>query len=171
MSAPNVNRHAGSDAAHASRHTDVVKVRLMTDTHRELNGVLHCVRSILVHEGPLAFFKGFGMCWGRVSASRSCASLPQIAVAHPSPAPLAGYAHDRELLGFRAPQRAVRHRPHVGKARVAIPPLWTFYTAGSVCLDLDGPQNTVITCFYLGFDAASDVQNTEYHTQNPPKKT
>lgn len=45
---------------------DVVKVRLMTDKHRQINGVVHCVKNILLHEGPLAFYKGFGMCWGRV---------------------------------------------------------------------------------------------------------
>lgn len=45
---------------------DVVKVRLMTDKHRQLNGVFHCVKTILVNEGPMAFYKGFSMCWGRV---------------------------------------------------------------------------------------------------------
>jgi hypothetical protein len=45
---------------------DVVKVRLMTDKNRQLNGVMHCVKTILVNEGPIAFYKGFGMCWGRV---------------------------------------------------------------------------------------------------------
>ena len=45
---------------------DVVKVRLMTDKTKQFHGVVHCVRTILVNEGPLAFYKGFGMCWGRV---------------------------------------------------------------------------------------------------------
>ena len=62
----------------------------MTDKHRQFNGTWHCVKNILMHEGPLAFFKGFGMCWGRVSASSRNAffsTLPLIALAHPSVAP------------------------------------------------------------------------------------
>ena len=51
-------------AEHA--HIDVVKVRLMTDKHRQLNGVIHGVKTILVNEGFMAFYKGFGMCWARV---------------------------------------------------------------------------------------------------------
>lgn len=51
--------------------SDVVKVRLMTDKNREIQGVMHCIRTILVKEGPMAFYKGFGMCWGRVSAPLS----------------------------------------------------------------------------------------------------
>ena len=50
----------------SSMYIDVVKVRLMTDKNRQLNGVFHCIKDILMHEGPLAFYKGFGMCWGRV---------------------------------------------------------------------------------------------------------
>lgn len=40
----------------------------MTDKNRQLNGVVHCVKTILVNEGPMAFYKGFSMCWGRVRA-------------------------------------------------------------------------------------------------------
>ena len=47
-------------------NVDVVKVRLMNDKHREFSGVFHCVKNVLTHEGPLAFYKGFGMCWARV---------------------------------------------------------------------------------------------------------
>ena len=47
---------------------DVVKVRLMNDKHRHIEGVVHCIKNILLHEGPMAFYKGFGMCWGRVSS-------------------------------------------------------------------------------------------------------
>lgn len=46
---------------------DVVKVRLMSDKERQLNGVMDCIRKIMAREGPLAFYKGFGMCWARVS--------------------------------------------------------------------------------------------------------
>lgn len=57
---------AGLFCSLTSNPVDVVKVRLMTDKNREINGVLHCVRTILVKEGPMAFYKGFGMCWGRL---------------------------------------------------------------------------------------------------------
>ncbi|KAI0081282.1 mitochondrial carrier [Panus rudis PR-1116 ss-1] len=57
---------AGLICSITSNPVDVVKVRLMTDKNREINGVLDCVRKIMVNEGPLAFFKGFGMCWGRL---------------------------------------------------------------------------------------------------------
>ena len=38
----------------------------MTDKHRQFNGLLHCARQVLTQEGPMAFYKGFGMCWARV---------------------------------------------------------------------------------------------------------
>ncbi|CAL1707462.1 unnamed protein product [Somion occarium] len=56
---------AGLVCSITSNPVDVVKVRLMTDKNRQLNGVLDCIKKIIVNEGPLAFFKGFGMCWGR----------------------------------------------------------------------------------------------------------
>lgn len=49
--------------------SDVVKVRLMTDKHHKFSGALDCARKVLLHEGPMAFYKGFSMCWGRVSCS------------------------------------------------------------------------------------------------------
>lgn len=48
-------------------YADVVKVRLMTDKHHEFKGAIDCARKVLLHEGPMAFYKGFSMCWGRVS--------------------------------------------------------------------------------------------------------
>ncbi|KAK7687123.1 hypothetical protein QCA50_009626 [Cerrena zonata] len=57
---------AGLFCSITSNPVDVVKVRLMTDKERKLNGVVDCIRKIMVNEGPLAFFKGFGMCWGRL---------------------------------------------------------------------------------------------------------
>lgn len=47
---------------------DVVKVRLMNDSGHVYKGVPDCVRTIMTREGPLAFYKGFGMCWARVSS-------------------------------------------------------------------------------------------------------
>jgi hypothetical protein len=46
---------------------DVVKVRVMNDKERRYKGVVDCVRQITAHEGILGFYKGFGMCWARVS--------------------------------------------------------------------------------------------------------
>ena len=61
----------------ASSPVDVVKVRLMTDKNRQLRGVFHTAKTILVNEGPMAFYKGFSMCWARVRrhllpASHNC---------------------------------------------------------------------------------------------------
>lgn len=57
---------AGLFCSITSNPVDVVKVRLMTDKNRQLHGVMHCVKTILVNEGPMAFYKGFSMCWGRL---------------------------------------------------------------------------------------------------------
>ncbi|GJE96767.1 mitochondrial carrier [Phanerochaete sordida] len=57
---------AGLCCSVMSSPVDVVKVRLMTDKNRELKGVFHGVRTILVNEGPMAFYKGFSMCWARL---------------------------------------------------------------------------------------------------------
>jgi len=57
---------AGLFCSITSNPVDVVKVRLMTDKHRQLHGVFDCIKQIMLHEGPLAFYKGFGMCWGRL---------------------------------------------------------------------------------------------------------
>jgi len=59
---------AGLFCSITSNPVDVVKVRLMTDKSRQLNGVMDCIKTILVKEGPMAFYKGFGMCWGRLGA-------------------------------------------------------------------------------------------------------
>ena len=45
---------------------DVVKVRVMNDKERKFKSVLDCVRTMLRQEGPMAFYKGFSMCWARV---------------------------------------------------------------------------------------------------------
>ncbi|KAH9832315.1 mitochondrial carrier [Rhodofomes roseus] len=57
---------AGLVCSITSNPVDVVKVRLMNDSEREFRGVSDCVRSIMTREGPLAFYKGFGMCWARL---------------------------------------------------------------------------------------------------------
>lgn len=38
----------------------------MNDKERQLSGIVDCVRKTVTREGPLAFYKGFGMCWTRV---------------------------------------------------------------------------------------------------------
>lgn len=48
---------------------DVVKVRLMNDKKHEFKGAFDCIRQVLAREGPFGFYKGFGMCWARVSPS------------------------------------------------------------------------------------------------------
>jgi hypothetical protein len=45
---------------------DVVKVRVMNDRERKFKSVFDCVRIMLRQEGPMAFYKGFSMCWARV---------------------------------------------------------------------------------------------------------
>ncbi|KAI0093315.1 mitochondrial carrier [Irpex rosettiformis] len=57
---------AGLCCSLTSSPIDVVKVRLMTDKHRQFSGMVHCARQVLTHEGPMAFYKGFGMCWARL---------------------------------------------------------------------------------------------------------
>lgn len=47
----------------------MVKVRLMNDKKHEYKGTFDCVRQIMVKEGVFGFYKGFGMCWARVSYS------------------------------------------------------------------------------------------------------
>jgi hypothetical protein len=53
----------------------VIKVRVHSDKERRYKGVFDCVRVMLKNEGPMAFYKGFGMCWARVSWS-----IPQIGI-------------------------------------------------------------------------------------------
>ncbi|TCD71641.1 hypothetical protein EIP91_007388 [Steccherinum ochraceum] len=57
---------AGFFCSVTSSPVDVVKVRLMTDKHHEFKGALDCAGKVLLHEGPMAFYKGFSMCWGRL---------------------------------------------------------------------------------------------------------
>ncbi|KAH8079444.1 mitochondrial carrier [Cristinia sonorae] len=57
---------AGFFCSVTSSPVDVVKVRLMTDKHHQFKGALDCARQVLLHEGPMAFYKGFSMCWGRL---------------------------------------------------------------------------------------------------------
>ncbi|EPT04449.1 hypothetical protein FOMPIDRAFT_1034659 [Fomitopsis schrenkii] len=57
---------AGLVCSITSNPVDVVKVRLMNDSGHMYRGVPDCVRTIITREGPLAFYKGFGMCWARL---------------------------------------------------------------------------------------------------------
>jgi len=57
---------AGLFCSITSNPVDVVKVRLMNDKAREFDGVTSCIKTIMRREGPMAFFKGFGMCWARL---------------------------------------------------------------------------------------------------------
>ncbi|KAH8976995.1 mitochondrial carrier domain-containing protein [Lactarius hatsudake] len=45
---------------------DVVKVRVMNDKEHKFGNVLDWVQTMLRQEGPMAFYKGFSMCWARV---------------------------------------------------------------------------------------------------------
>jgi len=69
---------AGFFCSVTSSPVDVVKVRLMTDKTHQFKSALDCAAKVLTHEGPMAFYKGFSMCWGRVSASR-CRRATEIA--------------------------------------------------------------------------------------------
>ncbi|CCO36436.1 Mitochondrial substrate carrier family protein ucpB AltName: Full=Solute carrier family 25 member 30 homolog [Rhizoctonia solani AG-1 IB] len=59
---------AGLVCSIASNPVDVVKVRLMNDHERMYHGVTDCVIKTLRKEGPLAYYKGFGMCWIRLGS-------------------------------------------------------------------------------------------------------
>ncbi|KAI0303464.1 mitochondrial carrier [Multifurca ochricompacta] len=59
---------AGFICSVTSNPVDVVKVRVMNDKERRYKSVLDCVRTILRQEGPMAFYKGFSMCWARLGA-------------------------------------------------------------------------------------------------------
>ncbi|QRW17680.1 mitochondrial carrier protein [Rhizoctonia solani] len=59
---------AGLVCSIASNPVDVIKVRLMNDHKRMYRGVTDCVAKTLRKEGPLAYYKGFGMCWIRLGS-------------------------------------------------------------------------------------------------------
>ncbi|KAG9114433.1 hypothetical protein FRC07_007665, partial [Ceratobasidium sp. 392] len=59
---------AGLVCSIASNPVDVIKVRLMNDRARTYNGILDCILKTTHNEGPLAFYKGFGMCWIRLGS-------------------------------------------------------------------------------------------------------
>ncbi|KAF8717735.1 Mitochondrial carrier, partial [Rhizoctonia solani] len=59
---------AGLVCSIASNPVDVIKVRLMNDHERMYRGVTDCVVKTLRKEGPLAYYKGFGMCWIRLGS-------------------------------------------------------------------------------------------------------
>ncbi|PWN91677.1 mitochondrial carrier [Acaromyces ingoldii] len=57
---------AGFVCSAASQPVDVIKVRIMQDKSRQINGAFHSLGMLLRNEGPLALYKGFGMCWARL---------------------------------------------------------------------------------------------------------
>lgn len=57
---------AGLFCSITSNPIDVVKVRLMNDKTRQFGSALDCAKKIFVGEGPMAFYKGFSMCWMRL---------------------------------------------------------------------------------------------------------
>lgn len=54
---------AGLFCSLASQPVDVIKVRVMQDRS---SNALSLVTSLLKNEGPMALYKGFGMCWARL---------------------------------------------------------------------------------------------------------
>lgn len=79
----------------------------MNDKERQFKGVLDCVKTIMVKEGPLAFWKGFTMCWARVSF------FLYFFLARFSLCALARDAYYSQLYCFRACQAPVRDQPSV----------------------------------------------------------
>ncbi|KAI0318336.1 mitochondrial carrier, partial [Amylostereum chailletii] len=59
---------AGFVCSVTSNPVDVVKVRVMNDKERQYKGVSDCIKQMVAKEGPMAFYKGFGMCWARLGA-------------------------------------------------------------------------------------------------------
>jgi len=57
---------AGFICSVTSNPVDVVKVRVMNDRELKFKSVFDCVRIMLRQEGPMAFYKGFSMCWARL---------------------------------------------------------------------------------------------------------
>ncbi|BGP53618.1 hypothetical protein JCM8202v2_001185 [Rhodotorula sphaerocarpa] len=57
---------AGFCCSATSNPIDVVKVRMMTDSSGTYRNALHCAATTLKNEGPLAFYKGFSMCFWRL---------------------------------------------------------------------------------------------------------
>ncbi|KAG8779760.1 hypothetical protein FRC12_023858 [Ceratobasidium sp. 428] len=59
---------AGLVCSITSNPVDVIKVRLMNDRVRAYNGVVDGIIKTIRNESPLAFYKGFGMCWMRLGS-------------------------------------------------------------------------------------------------------
>ncbi|TNY19132.1 mitochondrial carrier domain-containing protein [Rhodotorula diobovata] len=57
---------AGFCCSAASNPIDVIKVRIMSDKTGQYRGSVHCAALLLKNEGPLAFYKGFSMCFWRL---------------------------------------------------------------------------------------------------------
>ncbi|CAO1631443.1 unnamed protein product [Parajaminaea phylloscopi] len=57
---------AGFVCSAASSPVDVVKVRIMSTSAKTGESSLTLLSSLLRQEGPLALWKGFGMCWARL---------------------------------------------------------------------------------------------------------
>ncbi|KAM0792673.1 hypothetical protein ACM66B_002453 [Microbotryomycetes sp. NB124-2] len=57
---------AGFVCSATSSPVDVVKVRMMSSEGGKYRNALHCTAVILKNEGPLAFYKGFTMCFLRL---------------------------------------------------------------------------------------------------------
>ncbi|CAE6529868.1 unnamed protein product [Rhizoctonia solani] len=66
---------AGLVCSIASNPVDVIKVRLMNDHERMYRGVSDCIIKTLRKEGPLAYYKGFGMCWIRLGSHTTLKGL------------------------------------------------------------------------------------------------
>ncbi|PWN47650.1 mitochondrial carrier, partial [Violaceomyces palustris] len=59
---------AGFVCSVTSAPFDTVKVRLMQDKKREFKNALDCLGKLVRNEGPIALYKGFGMCWARLGS-------------------------------------------------------------------------------------------------------
>lgn len=73
---------AGLACSVTSAPFDTVKVRLMQDKSRQFKNAFDCLGKLVANEGPLALYKGFGMCWARLG-SHTVISLT--VSSHPSP--------------------------------------------------------------------------------------
>ncbi|TKY90478.1 hypothetical protein EX895_000476 [Sporisorium graminicola] len=59
---------AGFVCSVTSAPFDTVKVRLMQDKSRQFKNAFDCLGKLVANEGPLALYKGFGMCWARLGS-------------------------------------------------------------------------------------------------------
>lgn len=86
----------------------------MNDKERQYKGVSDCVKQMIQKEGPRALYKGFGMCWARVSVP-SVTFMFSVShrVTHELTIGAAWNAHHPEFRSIRTFEIALRRSSYV----------------------------------------------------------